>query len=256
MKASNKNTQHLYDDLAWIWPIISLPIDHEEETELFTRVIKENSLIEAKTLLHLGCSSGYSDYTFKKHFKVTGVDISNDMLKLARKLNPEVVYRYGDMRTVQLEGQFDAVVILDSITYMSTIDDLKCAFSTAYYHLREGGTFLTVVEEAPEKFKQNNTFFSIHSKNDTEIVFIENCYDPDTSDTTYESTFIILVRHKGKLEIHTDRHVCGIFPLKTWTNLLTGTGFKVKQIKPERLIFPRHDYYALFACKKPLMEVK
>ena len=76
---------------------------------------EENSKIEVETLLHLGCGGGHNDYTFKKHFKVTGVDISENMLKLARKLNSEVTYYYGDMRDIKLTGCFDAVTILDSI---------------------------------------------------------------------------------------------------------------------------------------------
>jgi SAM-dependent methyltransferase len=93
---SGKDERRLYSDLAWTWPIISPVEDYIEETELFGKLIKEHSTIEVKTLLHLGCGGGHNDYTFKKHFKVTSVDISEDMLALAKKLNPEVNYQYGD----------------------------------------------------------------------------------------------------------------------------------------------------------------
>ncbi len=82
----------MYGDLAWLWPIISPPEDYAEETELFSRVIREHSRIEVKTLLHIGCGAGHNDHVFKKHFEVTGIDNSEEMLKLARELNPEVTY--------------------------------------------------------------------------------------------------------------------------------------------------------------------
>ena len=100
---SEKDEWRLYNDLAWTWPIISPVKDYIEETELFSKLIREYSKVEVKTLFHLGCGGGHNDHTFKKHFKITSADISEDMLTLAKKLNPEVNYRYGDMRTVRLE---------------------------------------------------------------------------------------------------------------------------------------------------------
>ena len=58
---------------------------------------------------------------------------------------------------------------------------------------------------------------------------VENVYDPDRSDTTYEVTFLYLIRRDGGLSIEADRHTCGIFPLHTWLDLLTEVGFVVVQ---------------------------
>jgi SAM-dependent methyltransferase len=242
----------MYGDLAWTWPIISPPEDYVEETELFSRVIKKHSKIEVKTLLHLGCGGGHNDYTFKKYFKMTSVDISEDMLRLARKLNPEVIYHLGDMRTIRRGERFDAVTILDSINYMRTVEDLRSAFVTAWEHLKPGGIFLTFVEVMAGQTKQNNTKCSTHSQNDVEIVFIENYYDPDLTDTSYEATFIYLIRRRGKLEIHTDRHLCGIFTVETWLDLLKEVGFEAKQMKFEHSTFAEGESYPMFVCTKLL----
>ena len=161
---SGKDERRLYSDLAWTWPIISPVEDYIEETELFSKLIREHSKIVVKTLLHLGCGGGHNDYVFKKYFKVTSVDISEDMLTLAKKLNPEVNYQYGDMRTIRLEERFDAVMALDSINYIKTVEDLQRTFITAYEHLKPGGVFLTFVEQIAGQFKQNNTTFSTHSQ--------------------------------------------------------------------------------------------
>lgn len=252
MKSKSENdSRRLYGDLAWLWPIVSPPEDYAEESEFISRVIKDHSKVGVKTLLHLGCGGGRNDYTFKKHFKVTGSDISEDMLALARKLNPEVIYHSGDMRTMRLEECFDAVIIPDSINYIKTIEDLHSTLTSAYEHLKPGGVFLTVVEQYTEQFKQNHTEYSIHSQGDVEIVFIENLYDPDPSDTSYEVTFIYLVRRKGRLEIYTDRHLCGIFKLQIWNNLLKKVGFEVKQMKFEHSTFEKGKYLPLFVCTKP-----
>ena len=249
---SGKDERRLYGDLAWTWPIISPVEDYIEETELFSKLIKEHSTIEVNTLLHLGCGGGHNDYTFKKHFKVTSLDISEDMLTLAKKLNPEVNYQYGDMRTIRLEERFDAVTILDSINYIKTVEDLQRTFITTYEHLKPGGVFLTFMEQIAGQFKQNNTTCSTHSKGDVEITFVENDYDPDPNDTSYEATFIYLIRVGGKLEIHTDRHLCGIFKLKIWLKLLKEVRFKVIQNKFEHSTFIKGEPYPILICIKPL----
>lgn len=244
-----------YSELAWTEPIIAPPEEYVEETELFSKVIKEHSKIEPKTLLHLGCGAGGNDYTFKKHFKVTGIDISEGMLEIARNYNPEVTYLYGDMRTIRLKECFDAVAIPDSIGYMTTLEDLRKTIITSYKHLKPGGVLL-IVTNIKEEFAENN-FVYTGSKGDIEITIFENNYIPDPTGTTYEATVIYLIRRKGKLEIHSDTDTIGLFKLSTWLDLLKEVGLEVKQVKIEhsydRFILGEGKYPLLmFVCVKPL----
>lgn len=215
----------LYNDLAWTWPIISPPEDYVEEADKTHEILLRHSKIEAKTLLNLGCGGGHDDFGLKRYFQITGVDLSTPMLELARKLNPEVTYLEGDMRTVRLGKTFDAVHLGDAVNYMLTLQDLARAFGTAFAHLKPGGAMITFVEQTPEKFVQNKTTITGHQKDEIEIVFIENMYDPDTSDTTYENTFVYLIRKGGTGQVEPDKHVCGIFSVETWVKLMTDAGF-------------------------------
>ena len=165
----------------------------------------------------------------KKFFKITGVDLSQPMLALARRLNPEIDYQAGDIRRVRLGKTFDSVIIHDAINYMLNEQELRAAFETAFLHLAPGGVFWTYAEVTVESFRQNRTFCTSHKKEDVEITFIENAYDPDPADTSYEESLVYLIRRKGSLEIETDRHLAGIFTLETWINLLNDVGFRVRQ---------------------------
>ena len=89
-------------------------------------------------------------------------------------------------------------------------------------------------------------------KDDVEITFIENYYDPDPNDTSYEATFIYLIRVGGKLKVHSDRHLCGIFKLETWLEFLKATGFEVKQVKFTHPTFTEGESYPMLICIKPL----
>jgi SAM-dependent methyltransferase len=161
------------------------------------------------------------------------VDISPAMLELAGKLNTDIVYVEGDMRMVRLDRTFDAVTLLDSVNYMLTGSDLQAAFETAYVHLKPGGVFLTAIEQTLETFRQNKVQYLVRERDGVEIAFIENMYDPDPTDTTYESTFIYLIRREGSLEIETDRHLGGLFSLGVWYDMLTSVGFEAKTVEYE-----------------------
>ena len=149
-----KNQQRMYNDLAWTWPIISPQEDYVEEAELIAGLIKEFAKTEMSSMLNLGCGGGHEDYTLKKHFRITGVDLSEPMLKMARELNPEIEYLKDDFRSVRLEKEFDSV-IATSLMYMKNKEDLKSAFQTAYEHLKPNGVFVTLAEKTVENFENN-----------------------------------------------------------------------------------------------------
>ena len=239
--------ERMYKDLAWTWPIISPPEDYADEAAQFRKAILDHSTIPVKTLLDIGCGGGHIDFHLKKEFEITGIDLNDGMLENARKLNPHVSYLQGDMRDLDLDEQFDTVIIADSILYMQNEEELKAAFETARKHLKPGGVFVTYAEEWKGKEKQTRTYLHTREKGDFEITFIEDYYDPDTEDTTFECTFVYLIREKGKLRIELDRHVCGIFPLKTWSETLEQAGFKVSQ-----MTFEGEGECPMFVGVKPL----
>lgn len=242
--------RRLYNDLSWVWPIISTTDEYIEESELFAATIKQHARIPVKEILHLGCGGGFNDYTLKKHFQVTSVDLSQSMLANAQKLNPEITYIQGDMRSTRLNKTFDAVTILDSIAYMRSPGDIRQTYQTVYHHLKPGGIFLTIIEYSPHHFPQNHTSVETKQKDNTEVVFIENNYDPDPSDTTFEATFVFLVHQNQKQEVYTDRHILGLFPLETWVNLLKETPFHVQQLEFKHSTFTEPESLPLLIAIK------
>ncbi len=250
MDEDTRDQRRMYNDLAWTWPIISPPEDYVEESEIFSDIIKRHSRIPPRTLLHVGCGGGHNDYTFKRHFEVYGVDISPEMLELAKRLNPDVTYSLGDMRSVRLGKVFDAVAILDSINYMSTLESLRAAFRTAHAHLRRGGVLIAAIEETVEDFRQNETSITKKSRDGVEVTLIENGYDPDKSDTSYEATFVYLIKRGEALDIQVDRHVCGIFDLDTWFEIPRNIGMEATLEKVTFSGTGEDRDYRILACVK------
>jgi SAM-dependent methyltransferase len=239
--------ERLYNDLAWLWPIVSPPEDYIAEALQFVDIYRRYSRLDfngpgfvkgSPSLLHLGCGGGHLDHTLKKYFQITGVDLSQPMLTLAKQLNPELLYLQGDMRSIQLYQTFDAVIIADSIDYMLDENDLRAAFHTAWIHLKPGGVFITYAEEIQDEFENNRTSSSSHSKDNMAVTLVENLYDPDPVDNVYEMTFIYLIRSSGLLTIEIDRHKAGLFAKKTWFSLLRAVGFTVLEHNVNEETFP------------------
>jgi SAM-dependent methyltransferase len=222
--------------------------EYLEECEYFAGLLRECATREVLTLLDVGCGGGKSAFHLKKHFELTGVDISEAMLVNARRLNPDCEFLIGDMRTLDLGREFDAVDLNDSIGYMMTEDDLLSAFRTAHRHLRPAGAMVVMAEVTKETFRQNKTTVFMSEAEDLEITVIENNYDPDPDDTTYETTFVYLLRESGKLRIEHDHHIVGIFSIDVWRKLLKDAGFEIT----EHTCRWSGEDYSVFSCLKPV----
>ena len=206
-----------YNYLAWTEDWLAKPSDYEKEALVYVDLIKRTATEPPRTLLHLGSGAGGHDTFFKRHFTVTGVDLSLGMLNKARKLHPDIEYLEDDMRTLRLNRQFDTVVIPDSIDYMASLGDLRQAIQTAVVHLKAGGVLL-VVAKMEETF-QNNNFAYTGEKDGVHVTLFENNYINPVLCNTYEATFVYLIRQQGVLTIHTDRQLLGLFSQVTWEKL-------------------------------------
>ncbi len=227
----------VYNELAWTDNVLACPESYEEEAMNYVTLIKDFISVPFPTMLHLGCGAGGHDFHFKKHFQVTGVDLSQGMLDLAKKTNTDVTYVFGDMRSISLNKKFDAVVIPDSIAYMSTLEDLKLTLKNAASHLKTGGVLL-VVAHTKEEFKENN-FAYTGAKEDIHITLFENNHI--VSDSTYEAMMVYLIRQGGETSIYHETHTLGLFPYEQWLSIFKACQLKVDEINTDHL----YDDYLL-----------
>ena len=220
----------LYNELAYLWPVISPPETYAEEAEHWRRAIR-NKLGEGQHhLLELGVGGGHNLSHLTGDFEATAVDISPRMLELSRRLNPRVEHYLGDMRTVRLGRKFDAVLIHDAIGYMLTEDDIRAALTTAKKHLRPGGLLLAAPDLVREGFHEGMVHRWTGSAGDIRIETEERIYDRDPSDTIIESHFTYRITEKGADRTEHDIHITGLFPIGDWTRLMEETGFTAEVI--------------------------
>jgi len=221
----------VYNNLAWTEEIIAPADSYKEEAGFYVETLLKYLNNHTPTLLHFGCGAGGHDYHFKRYFSVTGVDISNGMLEIARKRNPEVNYLNGDMRTINLDRCYDVCVIPDSIMYMNTLEDLKATIENAISHLNPGGLLL-VVTHTKEDFIENN-FVYTGEKDNIHITMFENNYI--VSNSTYEATLVCLIRRDEEISVHYEIHTLGLFPYHQWIDIFEEHRLKVEEINLDHL---------------------
>ncbi len=148
------------------------------------------------TLIDIGCGTGELSVRFAHAgFQVTGVDLSGDMLAIARekaemhKLSIPLFQQ--DMRELEGLGPFQtAVIFCDSLNYLKTEEDVQKTFQSVYSQLEPGGLFLFDVHSA---YKINHVFQDQTFADAAEdISFIWNAFPGEYPDSVeHELTFFV-----------------------------------------------------------------
>ena len=224
----------MYDEFASWWPILSPVEDYEEEATFFWQLFERAGLPASPSLLELGCGGGSNAFYLKEHFAhLTLCDLSPQMLAISRALNPEGEHLEGDMRTIRLAREFDAVFIHDAIDYMTTTADLRKAIETAFVHCKSGGVALFVPDNTRETFEPS-TDYDGQDVDGRALRYIEWTYDPDERDTLYTTDYVYVLREANQpVCVEHDQHICGLFPRAEWLRLLEETGFEAKRVQDE-----------------------
>ena len=196
-----------YTDFAYIYDKL-IGQDYEKWADYIEEIFAKNNL-KPSLVLDLGCGTGsITNILAKRGYDMIGVDISPDMLNVAREKATEegldVLYLCQDIREFELYGTVDAIICtLDVLNYITDADDLKQVFRLVRNYLNPDGIFIFDVntEYKLENILGNNTFIT-----DEEGVFYswENDYSDGLS-TQYLTFFA--EREDGTYERFDEVHV-------------------------------------------------
>lgn len=241
MTAKQTPAPRLYTDLADWFHLLSSPKDYAAEAKWIAAQLKIPG-VKKPTLLELGSGGGNNAVHLKKHFDMTLTDLSLQMLKLSKRINPELLHKAGDMRTLRLNKEFDCVLIHDAIMYMTSARDLSRAIKTAALHLKPGGLLLIQPDFLEETFDPKLDRGG-HKGEGRALEYVAT-EKRRGSTTKVDVRFSIKLTESGKTRLVADRHVVGLFSRQTWIETLKTAG-----LKPQRLADPygREN----FLCRKP-----
>ena len=239
----------LYAELADWWPLLSSPAEYEEEAGFYSAALTAACDRPPETVLELGSGGGNNASHMKRHFRMTLVDPSPGMIAVSRVLNPDLEHVEGDMRTVRLGRQFDAVFVHDAVVYMTSEADLRRAIESARAHCRPGGAVLFAPDHVRETFRPS-TDHGGHDGPARALRYLEWTWDPDPTDNTYTVDYSYMLRDdRGLVSVEHDRHYEGLFSRHDWLTWLSEAGFE-----PRAIPFDHSELepgsYEVFVAKK------
>jgi SAM-dependent methyltransferase len=109
----------------------------------FVRSLLDRHRPDAQRVLELACGTGSILARLQERYDVVGVDVSQEMLAVARRKLQGVELVCADMTRLRLGRRFDAVLCLyDSIDHLLRWRQWEAVFDRAREHLEPDGVFV------------------------------------------------------------------------------------------------------------------
>jgi len=135
----------LYEKYARYYDMFYERKDYPKEASFIDEILKKHGCRE---IIDVGCGTGrHAILLAKKGYSILGVDISKEMLKIARgnadRENVQIDFRTADMRRLNFRAKFDAVLCLyDAILYNTTNEEIFSAIKSFNRTLKKGGILI------------------------------------------------------------------------------------------------------------------
>jgi len=137
-----------YKDFAFIYDELMNEVDYNGWVENIENIIK-NENAQVQNILELACGTGNLTIPLtKKNYDIAGIDISEEMLSVARekaeKEGVELVLLQQDIAELDFDvPNLDCILCAcDGFNYLTYDDELESVFEKSYELLKNDGIFI------------------------------------------------------------------------------------------------------------------
>ncbi len=251
----------IYDILAPVYDRINAELDYSGWADFIEEIIsREYHMGRPELVLDLGCGTGRMTLELaRRGYDMTGVDISPEMLDIAREsaddaeLSDKMLWLCQDMRDFELYGTVDVTVsCLDSINHLTSKRDLAECFSLVHNYLIPDGLFIFDVN-GKYKFEKVYGDSTYTMEEGGSVCIWQNYYDKRTHLCDF---YITLFREgeDGRYDRYDDDEQERMYTLKTLKTELARAGFEFVGAYSDFDFSPASDkderIYIVARCKK------
>lgn len=209
--------------------------DYPSEARYVDNLIRKH-VPKASSMLELGCGTGrYTREFARLGYTVQGVDLSEEMIGEALRVPcGGTSFSCGDMRSLRLNRQFDAVVALFHVlSYQTSDEDVVNALTTVREHLKPNGTAIldfwygpAVLSQRPEvRFKE----VADDAIEVSRVALPELHDDINVVDVHYRA--FIRDKASGRIEELRECHRMRYFFMKDFSRMLPPSGLSLSGVE-------------------------
>lgn len=183
-----------YSNLSTHYDRLMSDVDYESIFNFVLSAYIKSKNTKPDTIIELACGTGnFAIQAAKQGYRVTGVDISDEMLRIAkdksRKQGLLVTFINQDISRLKLKEKYElAVCCYDGINHITDEDKLRDVFVNVSRCLLPGGLFIFDVNSA-YKFSHiysDNVYYESYD----DLTYIwQNQFDKKTGIASFELTF-------------------------------------------------------------------
>ncbi|MCH7922801.1 MAG: class I SAM-dependent methyltransferase [Nitrospinae bacterium] len=238
-----------YTSLAKYYDNIYHYIDYKKQVVHLIELIKNFKKSSNNKILDVACGTGtHADLLQKAGFKVTGLDISKEMLELAKKKNSNIKFLQEDMKDYKIDKKFGTIIcFFNSILYCKNRKELKDALTNFFSHLEEGGI---LIFDAVDKSIGKNSRKEHYEYKDDSLNII---FEPQWLYNQDEDTLNIDIDFKINGKKSHDHHTMGAFSFDELKTIIKESGFKTVSFEKDFETTGEYDYKyksAIFVCRR------
>jgi ubiquinone/menaquinone biosynthesis C-methylase UbiE len=129
------------------------PLDRKLYDLFFERVVNKG------TVLEIGCGPGeVSNYLKMRGLDIIGLDLSEKMIEIAKRLNPFIDFRIGDVFKLEFKNNSVAGIVAPYLIVNFTAADVALAISEIQRVLIQNGQLLIAFHSGDEEVEINDFF--------------------------------------------------------------------------------------------------
>jgi ubiquinone/menaquinone biosynthesis C-methylase UbiE len=149
------NTTKAYTTSARYYDAIYHLKNYRLEVAGLRRIIDRHIQRPTETLLDVACGTGAHLTFLARYYDCIGIDLSAELIEIAREKLPSIPFHVGDMRDFNLQKQFDIVTCLfTSLSYITDYDGMRQAVANMARHIAPGGVLVIDPWLHPEQYRE------------------------------------------------------------------------------------------------------
>jgi len=197
----------------------------------------------ASRLLDVGCGTGQHLEYLRARYEVEGLDLSPEMLEVARTRCPGVPLHEASLVGFRLPHSFDVITCLfGSIAYAGDLPSLAEAVRSMSDHLRPGGVLVVEPWVSPERFISGRLIFDAVDDPDLKVARMYVTRREGRS-SILDSEY--LVGTPDGVSRFAERQALGLFTDEEYRRAFEEAGLEVIDASGD--LFG----YGLYVCRKP-----